>query len=89
VSKNIMKYAVKAVGCDVWTLAYELVGKNKVRIESHTRDNRVGYDYTVAKPVFALVEDDYRLAVGVVINKVQYEVVNPYDVYKPKPTWVN
>tara|TARA_R110000851_G_scaffold78053_14_gene172222 strand:- start:63 stop:317 length:255 start_codon:yes stop_codon:yes gene_type:complete len=82
-----MKYAARPLDGDVWTLAYEVVDTNKIRVDSYTRDNPVGYDGITLKPAFVLVEDDYSLAVGVVIDNVYYEVVNPYDVYKPKPAW--
>jgi hypothetical protein len=83
-----MKYAVKKIDNDVWTLAYEIVRVGVIRIDNHTRNNVIGYDNNIKKPKFTLDEDDFRLAVGVIIDDVYYTVENPYDVFKPKPDYV-
>jgi hypothetical protein len=62
----------------VWTLEYQLLANGKLKIIRHCRNIKEGYDNERSLPQFALVEDDHRYIVGIMIR-------NEYQPF----SWVN
>jgi hypothetical protein len=90
-----MFYATHRLIDSVWTLGYEKVSENEIRIISYDRDNPVGYKEEKNLPRIRIVEDEDRTVTDVIIDDFNakslsslasfksnmYKVVNPNHVF--------
>lgn len=87
------KYATQRLIGSVWTLVYELVSENQIKILAYDRKNDIGYEQEEKLDRCSLIEDDKRTVTAVRIGPYkslktwaeatdkQYEVVNPQYVF--------
>lgn len=90
---NIL-YATERLIDSVWTLEYELINDDQIKIISFNRDNPIGYEKETELPRVRLVEDDKRTVLSAYFEPYakfkylasptgkQYEVVNPRYIFK-------
>ena len=70
--------ATKRLIDSVWTLEFEVLNENEVKILKYSRDDKEGYDNERILPQCRVVEDDDRNAISVLIR-------DKYDAFE----WVD
>ena len=89
---NIL-YATERLIDSVWTLEYELINDDQIKIISFNRDNPIGYEKEAELPRVRLVEDNERIVLSAYFepygkfkylaspNGKKIEVVNPQYIF--------
>jgi hypothetical protein len=75
--------AVQRILDSVWTLAYQKLGSNKVKIISYDRHDSQGYDNEKTLPHSKVIESDdgLRTVKKVLINGDEFIVANPQYIF--------
>jgi hypothetical protein len=86
-------YATKRLLDSVWTLAYQLTGKNEIKVLTYDRENPIGYEREKELPRVRMEEETGRILTAVYFRPYiqfedgpvkegpQHRVINPKNVF--------